>query len=154
MAAGQLAGGLAWLAVSGEDAPDLVATVPVAPALILVAKVEAVSGAVSLVFPPLVLALAVAAPSLAGVAAIGIIVSAGSATLIQLWFRAQAKRRHFRSRQTSSRIATFAEAFSSIGWASAFALAALNPWLGLAASILPVIVLFIAWLARPASNHV
>ncbi len=30
MAAGQLAGGLAWLAISGEDAPDLVATAPIA----------------------------------------------------------------------------------------------------------------------------
>jgi len=29
MAAGQLAGGLAWLAISGEDAPDLVATAPI-----------------------------------------------------------------------------------------------------------------------------
>jgi len=29
MAAGQLAGGLAWLAISGEDAPDLIATAPV-----------------------------------------------------------------------------------------------------------------------------
>ena len=28
MASGQLAGGLAWLAISGEDAPDLVATAP------------------------------------------------------------------------------------------------------------------------------
>src|SRR4029078_6824847 len=28
MAAGQLAGGLAWLTISGEDAPDLVATAP------------------------------------------------------------------------------------------------------------------------------
>jgi ABC-2 type transport system permease protein len=153
MAAGQLAGGLSWLAVSGEDAPDLVATAPVAPALIVVAKVEAVMGAVSLVFAPLVLALAAAAPRQAGVAAIGIVVSAGSATLIQLWFRAQAKRRHFRSRQTSSRIATFAEAFCSIGWASAFALAALNLWLALIASILPLIVLAIAWLAKPEIRH-
>jgi ABC-2 type transport system permease protein len=29
MAAGQLAGGLAWLTISGEDAPDLVLTAPV-----------------------------------------------------------------------------------------------------------------------------
>ena len=29
MAAGQLAGGLAWLAISGEDAPDLIASAPV-----------------------------------------------------------------------------------------------------------------------------
>lgn len=31
MAAGQLGGGLAWLAVSGEDAPDLIATAPISP---------------------------------------------------------------------------------------------------------------------------
>jgi ABC-2 type transport system permease protein len=153
MAAGQLAGGLAWLAVSGEDAPDLVATAPVASVRVLAAKVEAVMGAVGLVFAPLIFVLAVAAPSLAGVAAIGIVVAAGCATLIQLWFRAQAKRKHFRSRQTSSRLATFAEAFSSIGWASTFALAALNLWLGLIASILPLIVLAIAWLGKPETHR-
>ena len=38
MAAGQLAGGLAWLAISGEDAPELVATAPVSAAHILRAK--------------------------------------------------------------------------------------------------------------------
>src|SRR5204862_7208981 len=31
MAAGQLAGGLAWLTISGEDAADLVATAPLPP---------------------------------------------------------------------------------------------------------------------------
>ena len=33
MAAGQLAGGLAWLTISGEDAPDLVATAPLQAAV-------------------------------------------------------------------------------------------------------------------------
>jgi hypothetical protein len=41
MAAGQLAGGLAWLAISGEDAPDLVATAPILSRHIVRAKVEA-----------------------------------------------------------------------------------------------------------------
>src|ERR671931_212086 len=50
MAAGQLAGGLAWLAISGEDAPDLVATAPVPPRQIVQAKVEAVIGGIALVF--------------------------------------------------------------------------------------------------------
>ena len=44
MAAGQLAGGLAWLTISGEDAPDLVATAPVPTRFVLRAKVEAVLG--------------------------------------------------------------------------------------------------------------
>ncbi len=46
MASGQLAGGLAWLTISGEDAPDLVATAPVPPRFILRAKVEAVLGVI------------------------------------------------------------------------------------------------------------
>ena len=48
MAAGQLAGGLAWLAISGEDAPDLVATAPVPESAIIRAKVEAVMGVIAL----------------------------------------------------------------------------------------------------------
>ena len=50
-----------------------------------------------------------------------------SATAIQLWFRVQAKRSQFRRRQTSSRLATFAEAFSSIGWAATAVLALTVP---------------------------
>lgn len=62
MAAGQLAGGLAWLAVSGEDAPDLVATAPVSTSRILRAKIEAVMGAIALVLAPLIAVLAFASP--------------------------------------------------------------------------------------------
>lgn len=124
MAAGQLAGGLAWLAISGEDAPDLVATAPVPARWILRAKIEAVLGAVALVFAPLIAALALAAPYQALVSAGGIAVAVLSAALIQLWFRSQAKRSQFRRRHTSSRIATFAEAFSSISWAATAALVA------------------------------
>jgi ABC-2 type transport system permease protein len=115
MAAGQFAGGLAWLAISGEDAPDLIASAPVSARHVLRAKIEAVMGGIALVFAPFVIALAFAAPFGALVSAIGILAATASATAIQLWFRSQAKRSHFRRRQTSSRVATFAEALSSIG---------------------------------------
>jgi len=128
MAAGQLAGGLAWLAISGEDAPDLVATAPIPASWIVRAKMEAVTGSVALVFAPFIAAMALASPRDALIAASGIVVSAASATLIQLWFRIQARRKHFRRRQTSSRVATFAEAFSSISWAGTFGLAAAGHW--------------------------
>jgi ABC-2 type transport system permease protein len=124
MAAGQLAGGLAWLAVSGEDAPDLVATAPLTTGQILRAKIEAVMGCVLVVFAPFVAGLALTSPLHAAVATVGIAIAAASATEIQLCFRAQAKRSHFRRRQTSSRLATFAEAFVSIAWAACAALAA------------------------------
>jgi ABC-2 type transport system permease protein len=128
MAAGQLAGGLAWLAISGEDAPDLVATAPIPAYWIVRAKMEAVTGSVAVVFAPFLIAMALASPHDALVAAGGIAVSAASATLIQLWFRTQARRQHFRRRQTSSRVATFAEAFSSISWAGTAGLAAAGHW--------------------------
>jgi ABC-2 type transport system permease protein len=128
MGAGQLAGGLAWLAISGEDAPDLVATAPVPSHWIVRSKMEAVTGSVALVFAPFVIAMAWASPHDALAAVAGIGVSAAAATLIQLWFRTQAKRAHFRRRQTSSRVATFAEAFSSISWAGTFGLAAAGHW--------------------------
>jgi ABC-2 type transport system permease protein len=83
------------------------------------AKIEAVMGCIALVFSPFVLPLALVDLSAALVAALGIAAAAGSATAIQLCFRAQAKRSQFRRRQTSSRVATFAEAFSSIAWAGA-----------------------------------
>ncbi len=124
MAAGQLAGGLSWLAISGEDAPDLVATAPVPARLIVYAKIEAVMMAVALVFAPILLPLAFTAHWFALCAGVGIVLAAASATAVQLWFRRQAKRSQFRRRQVSSRMATFAEAFSSITWAGTAALAA------------------------------
>ena len=128
MAAGQLAGGLAWLAISGEDAPDLVATAPVPPRAIVSAKIEAVLGGVAIVFLPVIAALGFLVPFHGLVAAIGIVVAAASATQIQLWFRSQAKRDHFRHRLVSSRTATFAETISSIAWAGTAALVASGKW--------------------------
>ncbi len=62
MAAGQLAGGLAWLAISGEDAPDLVHTAPVPAHWIVRAKFEAVAGGVAVIFAPFIIAVAIASP--------------------------------------------------------------------------------------------
>jgi len=150
MAAGQLAGGLAWLAISGEDAPDLVASAPVQPHQVIRAKIEAVMGAIGWVFAPFVAALALAAPAAALIAAIGIVVGTLSAASVQLWFRSQAKRSHFRRRQTSSRVATFAEALSSIGWAATGAVAALGSWLAVVPAMLTVAILVGARLLSPA----
>jgi len=149
MAAGQLAGGLAWLAVSGEDAPDLIATAPIAPRQVIRAKIEAVLGAVAVVFAPLIIAFAAAAFREAIVTIAGILVAAAAATAIQLWFRAQARRNHFRRRQTSSRLATFSEAFSSIGCAATAGLAASGSWLALAPAIMTTLVLTGAYSVRP-----
>jgi ABC-2 type transport system permease protein len=103
---------------------------------ILRAKVEAVIGAILLIVAPLIVLLALNSLYEAVVTVVGVLLAAGSATMIQLWFRKQAKRSHFRRRQTSSRLATFAEAFSSISWAGTAGLAAAGSWAAIAAGAL------------------
>ena len=62
MAAGQLAGGLAWLAISGEDAPRPRRHRADPGHWIVRAKMEAVTGSVALVFAPFIVAMALASP--------------------------------------------------------------------------------------------
>ncbi len=150
MSAGQLGGGLAWLAVSGEDAPELIATAPVATKNVLRAKTEAVLGGVGAVFLPFILALAFVAPFAALVSLAGVAVAAGSATAIQYWFRGQAKRSLFRRRQVASKVATIAEALSSTCSAGAGALAAAGTWLSIVPGAIVIAVLAGAWLMSPA----
>ncbi len=149
MAAGQLAGGLAWLTISGEDAPDLVATAPLTPSSVIRAKIEVVLIAIAVIFCPLIAALAFASPFQAAVSACAVIISAASATAIQLWFRVQARRSQFRRRQTSSRLATFAEAFSSIGWAATAALLLALPLAGLISGLIAAGLVAITWKFSP-----
>jgi len=150
MAAGQLAGGLAWLSISGEDAPDLVATAPITSPRILWAKIEAVIGVIALVFAPIVAVLTLDTVFAGIVCGLGILTAAAAATAIQLCFRVQARRSQFRRRQTSSRLATFAEAFSSIAWAATTALAAAQTWAALGTAAIALGILAGVWLISPS----
>jgi ABC-2 type transport system permease protein len=149
MAAGQLAGGLAWLTISGEDAADLVATAPLPSSRVTRAKIEVVLIAIGAIFAPLVLALVFASPLQAAITALGVLIAAASATAIQLWFRVQARRSQFRRRQTSSRLATFAEAFSSIGWAATAALALAIPVAALISGLMTAGIVAATWKISP-----
>jgi ABC-2 type transport system permease protein len=149
MAAGQLAGGLGWLTISGEDAPDLVRTAPLPPSGLIRAKIEVVLLVIGALFAPLVLALLFASPQQAVITAAGVTLAATSATAIQLWFRVQARRSQFRRRQTSSRLATFAEAFSSIGWAATAALALSVPVGAMVTGIMTTAILAATWKLSP-----
>ena len=149
MAAGQLAGGLAWLAISGEDAHDLVVTAPVAPRAVLTAKIEAVLVIIALVLTPLLVLLALSSPQMALITAVCVALSASSATAIQLWFRVVAKRSMFRRRQVASRAATLSEAFASILWAGTGAIWAAGSWLAIGTALMALGVLGIARLLAP-----
>ena len=86
---------------------------------------------------------------IAAVAALGVAVSAASGAMIQIWFRAQAKRSNFRRRQVSSRVATVAEALSSILWAGTAVLAAAGSWFAAATALLALLTLAATWAIRP-----
>jgi ABC-2 type transport system permease protein len=126
MTAAQLAGGLAWLAISAEDAPDLIATAPIPPRLALRAKIEAVVLGAAIVTGPFLLVLGVVQPMLAVVGTGFGLMAVTTSTLIQYRFRTQSRRNQFRRRQRSSQIATFAETLAAISWAGASGLAAVG----------------------------
>ncbi len=146
---GQFAGGLAWLAISGEDAPDLIGTAPVPASLVVRAKFEATVGGTLAVFAPFLLVLLTLAPRGALAATAGIVLAAGSATAIQYWYRLQATRGRIRRRQTASRLTTYTEAIVSMSWAGAAAIAVANIWLAFVPAIVALLVLAMARWLRP-----
>jgi len=86
------------------------------------------------------------------VTALGVTAVALSATSIQFWFRAQAKRSQLRRRQTSSRIATFIEALPSCSWAGAGALATVSTWLAVILGLTALAIVARAWIISPAKG--
>ena len=149
MAVGQLAGGLAWLTISGEDAPDLIATAPISTFTRLWAKVLSVLALIAVIIIPIALAMALVSIWGAVVTAAGALIAAGSAILVQLWFRGQAKRTTFRRRQVASKASTFAEAAASISCAGGTALIAAGSPLALLPGVLLLSVLWISWSISP-----
>lgn len=141
MALGQLAGGLAWLALSGEDASDLIASAPLRMSTMLRAKIEAVSIVVLAIAAPLVLAVAFVSAWGAIMTALGIFAASAASITIQMWFKSAAKRSQFRRRQVASRTATFAEALSSIFWAITAGFAVAGSWFALFFAVLSLAIL-------------
>ena len=105
---------------------------------------------IALIFAPIVAVLMLDAVSAGIVCGLGILAAAAAATVIQLCFRVQARRSQFRRRQTSSRLATFAEAFSSIAWAATTALAAGGSWAALGPAAVAFAILGGVWLVSPS----
>ena len=149
-ASGQFSGGLAWLAISGEDAPELIQTAPVSPAAILRAKTQAVMVGTVAVFSPFLLALLLLDPRAALIALVGIVIAGACATAIQFWYRLQAHRGRIRRRQTASRLTTFTEAIASISWAATAAMVAAGFKLAIVPAIVSCGTVLAAWLMSPA----
>lgn len=117
---GQLAGSLAWVTVSTEDAPDLLACSPARPATLRWAKLAAALIPVGVVVALPLAALAVMSPSAGMAAALTCAGAATSSGLIRLWHGKPAKRADFNKRENSGGILiNLADALSSLTWGAA-----------------------------------
>lgn len=146
--AGLLTSSLAWLTICGEDAPELVTAAPVAPDLILRAKLTAAC------LPALVLVLPALATTLQMQPVAGLIalllcpVAAIGAGMQQHWAGKPQPRRAFRFRQKGSMLLAISEYAMAGCWAAAASLVVQgSTWAVLPAS-LAVIILFASWRSR------
>jgi ABC-2 type transport system permease protein len=140
--AGQVAGSLAWITLSAEEAPDLLAVSPASIATLRRAKLAAALIPVAILLALPIAALAWFAP----VAAVWTIVGAGlaawSSGLINVWHQRLGKRSDFKRRAGASWMATIAEMLVSalLAGATGIAVAGFWPWslipLGLAGAAL------------------
>jgi len=94
----QLAASLAWLAISAEDAPDLLASAPAQAKLMIRAKIAAAALVVGVVVGPICVSLLAFAPWPALAALAGCAAATTSAALLNVWWRRPGKRTAFRDR--------------------------------------------------------
>jgi len=119
-----LAASLAWLTVSAEDAPDLIAAAPIDRDLVENAKVFAAAAPAALLLAPPALGAALFVSPMAGVwLLIGGAAGIASACLIAVWHQTPANRKDFRRRTRGSLALNVGRVVVSMGWIGATALA-------------------------------
>ncbi len=150
--AAQLAGALSWIALSAEDAPDFLATAPLARAVIERAKITAIGQPIALLLALPLAALAFASPwagfcaLLCGAGAIA------SAALVNLWRQSPSRRGLVLRRHSQSKLVGMMEHLVSILWAVATTTAVIGSWATLVplAAVAAVLALNRKWAAAPA----
>ena len=118
------AASLAWLTVSAEDAPDLIASAPVSRDQIDNGKAFAAAvPSMLLLLPPVVGAAVVLSP----MAGVWLLLGGGAAVvstcLIAIWHQTPGNRKQFRRRTRGSLMLNFGRSLLAIGWVSATGLA-------------------------------
>lgn len=119
-----LAASLAWLTISAEDAPDLIAAAPIDRDTIENAKVfAAATPAALLLIPPTIGAAILISPMAGFWLLLGGSAAIASTCFIAVWHQAPGNRKEFRRRTRGSLMLNFGRAFVGLGWVSATGLA-------------------------------
>jgi ABC-2 type transport system permease protein len=128
--AGQVAGSLAWITLSAEEAPDLLAVSPAGIATVRRAKLAAALIPVGLFLALPIAVLAWFAPVAAAWTTLGAFLAAWSSGLINVWHQRPGKRSEFKRRGGASWMATLAEMVVSalLAGATGVAVAGFAQW--------------------------
>jgi ABC-2 type transport system permease protein len=140
--AGQVAGSLAWITISAEDAPDLLACAPSPIRTLRRAKLAAAFIPIGIMLTLVLVPLIVVSPWVGMAAALGCIAVTVSSGLINLWWQKPGKRADFRRRRSASWLVALAEFFISLIIAAATALFAAGLWWGLIPAALAALAVF------------
>ncbi len=144
--AAQLSGSLAWVTISGEDAPEFLASAPVTRRTVDIHKLGAIALPIGLFLALPTLALAYFSPRGAIIAA-GFAAGAGASTaMLNFWRQAPAKRNMVLRRHTQSRLVALLELILTLIWAAACAVSVMIGWAGLVVLAPAILVL---WFVRP-----
>jgi ABC-2 type transport system permease protein len=138
-----LAGSLIWITVSAEDAPDLIASAPIARRTVDRAKLVAAVGPVLVPMAILLVALISRAWPEGLWATAGVLAGTICAALVGLWRRAPGSRKEFvRRRQKGSVLSSLGQTFMSLGISATVGLGAYGyPWLAIIPAIMSVAIL-------------
>ena len=116
MLSAQLAGGLAWITISGEDAPDLVAAAPVSRFIVLRAKITAALLPVAAITALPLLALTLQSLWVGAVAVLAALGASVCSICASLWMQKPKPRRTFGYRQKGSVLANLTEMALNFCW--------------------------------------
>jgi ABC-2 type transport system permease protein len=144
--AAQVAASLAWIAVSGEDAPELIATAPLPPGRANALKLSAIAAPVLAIVGLPLLGLAIHAP-LAGLMAFAFATAAATSTaVLNLWHPMPANRRGLLRRHSQSKLMAMAEHGLALLWAVAVVMALMG---SLAVLVPGLLITGVLWTLAP-----
>jgi ABC-2 type transport system permease protein len=132
MLAATLAGSIAWITVAAEDAPELVASSPVALSRIRLMKALAAMIPVWVLIAPMFLFLLVTKPIWGIVFGVCAACATLGAGLMQIWYPRKGDRKGMQKRGKSDPLIGFMEFFSAAGWAGVSAALLAGPLWALA----------------------
>lgn len=129
--AAQVSASLSWIMVSGEDAPELMATAPVRAAEVDRIKLSAVGLPVLVVIALPLAGLALVSWRVALLTALFAAVGAGSTALLNFWHPMPGNRRGMLRRHSQSKLIALIEHALAISWAIAIVLALAGSFIAL-----------------------